>query len=235
MSGWATRRFWTTATAVAAESGFAVHLDARALRTPLKAALALPTRALAEAVAAEWQAQGETVDPETMPFTRTANSAIDKVAPQFGAVAEMLSAYGQSDLVCYRAEGPAALVERQAAAWDPLLDWARDALDAPLVTTTGVMPVAQPAHSGKVFRTELDRLSSFQLAAFHDLVTLSGSLVLALAVTRQRLSADVAWAQSRVDEEWQIAQWGVDEDAEAAALRKRAAFLHADRFYRLCG
>lgn len=235
MSGWAARRFWTEASAVPVTGGFAVHLDARPLRTPQKVALVLPTLSLAQAVAAEWQAQDTRIDPETMPFTRTANSAIDKVAPQFDAVAEMLSAYGQSDLLCYRAEGPAGLVARQTEAWDPLLDWARDALGAPLVATVGVMPVAQSPDCGAAFRAELGRQSPFQLAAFHDLVTLSGSLVLALAVTHQRMSAEAAWTLSRVDEEWQIALWGADEEAEMAAARKRAAFLHADRFYRLCG
>ena len=235
MSVWAARRFWTAASAVPVEGGFSVHLDARPVRTPLKAPLVLPTLALAEAVAAEWQAQNGKVDPETMPFTRTANSAIDKVAPQFGAVAEMLAEYGGSDLLCYRAEGPVDLVTRQEQGWDPLLDWSRDALAAPLVTAVGVMHVEQPADSLAALRRQVDQLTPFQLAAFHDLVAISGSLVLALGVTQGRLSAEAAWDLSRIDEDWQISLWGEDEEAAEVAARKRAAFLQADRFYQLCG
>jgi chaperone required for assembly of F1-ATPase len=235
MSVWAARRFWTAASAVPVDGGFTVHLDARPVRTPLKSPLVLPSRALAEAVAAEWQAQDGKVDPETMPFTRTANSAIDKVAPQVDAVAEMLAEYGNSDLLCYRAEGPADLVLRQGQAWDPLLAWSRDALAAPLVTVVGVMHVGQPADSLAALRWQVDRLTPFQLAAFHDLVAISGSLVLALAVIRGRLSAEAAWDLSRIDEDWQISLWGEDEEAAEVAARKRAAFLQADRFYQLCG
>lgn len=235
MSVWTARRFWTTASVVPASGGFVVHLDARPVRTPLKSPLVLPTLALAEAVAAEWQAQEGKVDPETMPFTRTANSAIDKVAPQFEAVAGMLAEYGNSDLLCYRAEGPADLVARQKERWDPLLDWSRDALSAPLVATSGVMPVGQHAESLAALRGQVDRLSPFQLSAFHDLVALSGSLVLALAVTQGRVSAEAAWGLSRIDEDWQISLWGEDEEAAEVAARKRFAFLQADRFYQLCG
>jgi chaperone required for assembly of F1-ATPase len=235
VSAWTARRFWTTASVVAVEGGFTVQLDKKPVRTPLKASLVLPTLALAEAVAAEWQAQEGTVKPDTMPFTRTANSALDKVAPQFDAVAEMLLAYGGSDLLCYRAEGPEELVTRQAKGWDPLLDWARDALAAPLVKTVGIMPVSQPAESLAALRSEIDRMSPFQIAAFHDLVAISGSLVLGLAVTHRRLGVEAAWDLSRIDEDWQISLWGEDEEAAEVSARKRAAFVQADRFYQLCG
>lgn len=235
MSVWAARRFWTAATAVPVDGGYTVQLDARPVRTPLKAPLVLPTIALAKAVAAEWQAQEKAVNPETMPFTRTANSAIDKVQPQFAAVTDMLADYGGSDLLCYRAEGPAGLVARQAQSWDPLLDWARDDLAAPLRQATGVMHVAQPEASLAALRHQVHAMSAFQLAAFHDLVAISGSLVLALAVARGRITADEAWTRSRVDEDWQISLWGEDEEAAEAAARKREALLQADRFYGLCG
>lgn len=235
MSAWSARRFWTDASAVPVEGGFTVHLDARPVRTPLKAPLVLPTRALAEAVAAEWQAQERKVDPETMPFTRTANSAIDKVAPQQEAVAEMLASYGGSDLLCYRAEGPDDLVTRQAEAWDPILDWAAKTLGARLLVTTGVMHVDQPGASLVRLQDRVSALTPFQLSAFHDLVAMSGSLVLALAVTERRLTAEDAWTLSRIDEDWQISLWGEDEEATEVAARKRAAFLQADRFYGLCG
>jgi len=235
VSVWAARRFWTAATAVPVDGGYTVQLDARPVRTPLKAPLVLPTIALAKAVAAEWQAQEKAVNPETMPFTRTANSAIDKVRPQFAAVADMLADYGGSDLLCYRAEGPAGLVARQAQSWDPLLDWARDDLAAPLRQATGVMHVAQPEASLAALRHQVQAMSAFQLAAFHDLVAISGSLVLALAVARGRITAEEAWTRSRVDEDWQISLWGEDAEAAEAAARKREALLQADRFYGLCG
>ena len=234
MSGWTARRFWTTASTVPVEGGFTVHLDDRPVRTPLKAPLVLPTLALAEAVAAEWQSQEGKVNPETMPFTRTANSAIDKVAPQFDAVAAMLAEYGGSDLLCYRAEGPPDLVARQAEAWDPILIWALERFGADLVVTSGVIHVAQPAESLVALHRKVGGMTPFQLSAFHDLVALSGSLVLALAVTEGCVTAEDAWRLSRIDEDWQISLWGEDEEAAEIAARKRAAFLQADRFFELC-
>lgn len=235
MSVWTARKFWTTASAVPVDGGFTVHLDARPVRTPLKAPLVLPTLALAEAVAAEWAAQEKMVNPETMPFTRMANSAIDKVAPQFDAVVDMLAEYGGSDLLCYRADSPEDLVVLQCRGWDPMLDWSREALDAPLTTAVGVMHVPQPEASLAALRRAVHALSPFQLAAFHDLVALSGSLILALAVTKNRLSAEEAWTLSRIDEDWQISLWGEDEEAAEVAARKHADFLRADRFFELCG
>lgn len=235
MTGWSAKRFWSEVTVRPEGQGFAVMLDARPVRTPLKAVLVLPTKALAQEVAAEWQAQTGTVNPATMPFTRTSNSALDSVARQFDAVADMLSAYGGSDLLCYRATGPDDLVTRQAAGWDPLLDWAATALHAPLNRTAGVIHVDQPPASLASLDAAVHGLTPFQLAAFHDLVALSGSLVLALAVIRRRLTSDEAWTLSRIDETWQIEQWGADEEAAELAARKQADFLQADRFFALCG
>lgn len=201
----------------------------------MKAPLVVPTLALAEAIAAEWQAQDGKVNPETMPFTRTANSAIDKVAPQMDEVAAMLAAYGGSDLLCYRAEGPPDLVARQAEGWDPILIWALEALGADLVVTAGVIHVEQPKESVLRLHERVAGMTAFQLAAFHDLVAISGSLVLALAVIGGRVTAEAAWSLSRIDEDWQISLWGEDEEAAEVAGRKRAAFLQADRFYGLCG
>ncbi len=235
MTGWAARRFWTTASAVPVAGGFTVQLDARPVRTPLKAPLILPTEALASAIASEWQAVEGTVDPGQMPFTRMANSAIDKVAPQFDAVAAMLAEYGGSDLLCYRAMEPAPLVARQAEGWDPVLDWAARSLSAPLHPTAGVMHRVQPAASLAALHGAIRALTPFQLTAFHDLVALSGSLILALAVTRSRLSAEAAWNLSRIDETWQIEEWGEDEEAAETAALKRSDFLQADRFFVFCG
>lgn len=235
MSVWSARRFWTEATVTAEAGGFTVLLDTRPVRTPLKAPLILPTEGLAQAVAAEWQAQQDKVNPATMPFTRTANTAIDKVAPQFDAVAAMLADYGGTDLLCYRATGPQALIARQVAAWDPLLHWASEALDCPLHATAGVVHIDQPATSLTRLHSAVAALSPFQLAAFHDLVAISGSLVLALAVTHGRLTAEDAWTLSRTDEDWQIEAWGADAEAAEIIALKQAAFLQADRFFALCG
>lgn len=234
MTNWAPKRFWTQATTDAADGGFSVQLDGRAVRTPAKTLLVVPTQPLAQAIAQEWDAQEKQVDPTTMPLTRMANSALDKVTPQQDAVADMLAEYGGSDLICYRADYPAGLVERQKTAWDPWLAWAANVLDAPLVTQSGVMPVAQPDGSLVRLRAALQGYSAFELAAVHDLITITGSMVLGLATAHGKLDASEAWRLSRVDEDWQIAEWGEDEEAAELAARKRDDLALADRFLRLC-
>ena len=235
MSGWAAKRFWAEAVTEPCDGGFTVRLDARPVRTPAKAPLILPTLAMAQVIAAEWDAQVGLVNPATMPCTRAANSAIDKVAVQFDEVVGLIAAYGETDLLCYRATGPEALVQRQADAWDLVLDWAANALCAPLRATAGVMHIAQPEASLAALETEVRVLTPFQLAAFHDLVAISGSLVLALAVTRRHLTVEQAWSLSRIDETWQADLWGTDDDAAANEALRKAAFLQADRFFGLCG
>lgn len=234
MSAWKPKRFWKAATPAPVEGGFTVTLDGRPVKTPAKALLIVPTESLAALIAAEWDAQAEVVAPETMPATRAANSALDKVQVQFAEVAEILAEYGGTDLLCYRAEGPEALVARQAAAWDPLLDWARDRYGAPLVATAGVMFIAQPPGSLAALRAAVFAQTPFQLAALHDLIAISGSLVLGLAVAEGRLSADEAFSLSRIDEYWQIEQWGEDEEAAAKEAFKLQALREAARFYGLC-
>jgi chaperone required for assembly of F1-ATPase len=235
VSAWKAKRFRTAAEAVACDGGFTVRLDGRPVKTPAKAALVVPTQAMAEAIAVEWDAQTGEVKPATMPVTRAANSAIDKIIPQRDEVVEIIAAYGQSDLLCYRAMGPAALVARQAAGWDPVLDWAAQVLGARLAVTAGVMHVAQPPEALDRLTARVAGMTEFQLAGLHDLVAISGSLVLALAVTERRLSEDEAWALSRVDETWQIEQWGADEEAAELEAARRVAFGEASRFYALCG
>ncbi len=235
MSAWKAKRFWTAAEALACDGGFTVLLDGRAVKTPAKAALVVPTLAMAQAIAAEWDAQTGEVRPATMPVTRAANSAIDKIIPQRDEVVEIIAAYGQSDLLCYRAIGPAALVERQAAGWDPVLHWAAEALGARLVATAGVMHVAQPPEALARLTARVAGMTEFQLAGLHDLVAISGSLVLALAVTEMRLTPEEAWALSRIDENWQIEQWGADEEAAEMEAFRHVAFNDASRFYALCG
>ena len=234
MAGWAPKRFWTAANVAPVAGGFTVTLDGRAVKTPAKAPLVLPSEGLARLVAADWDAQTDVVAPETMPVTRTANSAIDKVAVNFTEVAEMLAEYGGTDLLCYRAAAPQALVDRQAAGWDPLLEWARLRYDAPLQVTVGVMFIAQPPASLAALRAAVFAQTPFQLAALHDLIAISGSLVLGLAVAEGRLSAEEAFSLSRIDEQWQIDQWGDDEEAAALEARKRQALAEAARFYGLC-
>jgi len=206
-------------------------LDGRGVKTPAKTPLIVPTKALADAIAAEWDAQGEKVDPLSMPVTRGANAALDKVATQKSEVVEMLAAYGDSDLLCYRAAGPKELIALQVAAWDPLLAWAASDLGAPLNAHEGVIHVPQAPKSLDQLTSHVAEMDNFALAAFHDLVAMSGSLILALAVIKKRLTADEAWELSRVDEEWQISQWGEDDEAQATVAIKCAAFHAAARFY----
>jgi chaperone required for assembly of F1-ATPase len=235
MSQWAAKRFWTLAHAVPTETGYTVHLDARPVRTPAKAAFVLPTLAMAQAAADEWQAQTGKVRPETMPVTRAANSAIDKVKPLHRAVVAEVAGFGGTDLLCYRATFPQALIDRQAAVWDPVLAWAATALAAPLTFTAGVIPVPQPEDSLAALTARVAALDAFRLMALHDLVAISGSLILGLAVTAGKLTADDAWQACRIDENWQAEQWGVDEDAARLQELRRIAFSQADRFYALCG
>lgn len=235
MSVWAPKRFWKQAEVAETEGGFTVLLDGRALKTPAKTPFWVPTRALAKEVAAEWQAQSDKVKPESMPFTRTANSALDKVTPQFEAVADMLAAYGGSDLLCYRATAPKELVARQAQLWDPLIGWAKATFGTDLIVTQGVMPVEQPSASSRLFQTEVRALTPFQLAAFHDLVAISGSLVLGFAIARGHLGSGEGFDLSRVDETWQVELWGEDEDAAESEAIKRESLAHAARFFELCG
>jgi chaperone required for assembly of F1-ATPase len=234
VSGWAAKRFWTEARVEPCEGGFTVTLDGRAVKTPAKAPLVVPTRAMAEAIAGEWDAQEGKVDPSTMPVTRAANSAIDKVTVQFDEVVALLAAYGGSDLLCYRATGPAELVARQTEGWDPLLGWAATALGAPLRATQGVVHVAQDPRSLARLTARVAALGVFELTAFHDLVAISGSLVLALAVIDGRLAVEEAWTLSRIDETWQTELWGHDEEADRAEAVRHDGFVQADRFYRLC-
>ena len=233
MSEWALKRFWKAVAVEEAEGGFTVKLDGRGVRTPAKAPLAVPSRAFAEAVAAEWEQQVELVDPRSMPATRMANAAIDKVRHQRAEVARMLGDYGDSDLLCYRATQPDALVARQAAVWDPYLDWADAHLGARLVPVAGVMHAPQDANALKRLQAHVDSQTAFELAAFHDLVALTGSLVLGFATIHQIDEPETIWAASRLDEAWQIEQWGEDEEAAEVAEIKKADFLNAARFFEL--
>ncbi len=233
MSEWAPKRFWKTTSVAELDGGYTVELDGRRVRTPAKAPLLVPTHGMAQAVAVEWDAQLETVDPKTMPFTRSANAAIDKVSHQHAEVADMLAEYGDSDLLCYRATSPRELVERQAEEWDPALDWAHQHMGARLLPRHGLLHEAQDPAVVEALRARVHALSPFQLAAFHDLVGMSGSLILGFAAALGWRDAEQIWQISRLDERWQEEQWGVDEEARETSELKRDAFLHAKRFYDL--
>ena len=233
MSEWKPKRFWKAARAVETQGGFAIELDGRPVKTPAKARLVVPSRALAQTIAAEWDAQEEQVDPAIMPFTRSSNAAIDKVTQQHAEVADMLAAYGDSDLLCYRADSPEELITRQAAAWDPLLDWAAQTLEARLVPVQGVMHQPQNSTALATLSDQVHAMDAFTLTAFHDLVGISGSLILGFAALHDYAPPAQVWALSRIDETWQAEQWGVDEEAAEHAARKESDFLHAKAFHDL--
>lgn len=233
MSEWAAKRFWTTTETVPVDGGFGIALDQRPVKTPAKAPLVVPTESMAAAIAVEWDAQTGEIDPGTMPVTRGANAAIDKVATQKDEVVAMLAAYGDSDLLCYRAAGPEGLIAAQKQAWDPLLDWSAEKYGVRLKTGEGVMHFPQDPDGQTRLASELAQLTHFQIAGAHDLISISGSLIIALAVMDSHISPEKGWETSRIDEEWQFSQWGEDEDARMQEKIKFAAFLDAARFFRL--
>jgi len=211
-------RFYREAAVGEAAEGFAVLLDHKGVRTPGRNNLAAPERALAEAIAAEWAAQQDTIDPAKMPLTRLANVIIDAVTAAPGPVADEVESYLRSDLLCYRAEAPEALVARQAEQWDPILGWARETLGARFVLAQGVVHVAQPEAAVAAARRLIPRAAPWRLGALNSATTLTGSALIALALSAGRLDAEAAWAAANVDEDWNMANWGRDE----LALERRA-------------
>jgi chaperone required for assembly of F1-ATPase len=215
------RRFYQQAGVEEAEGGFRVVLDGRPVRTPARGSLIAPSLPLAQAIAAEWDAQGETIDPATMPLTRLANSIIDGIAAAPERVAADIEKYLGSDLLLYRADGPQRLVERQARLWDPVLVWAREALDARFILAQGVVHAAQPEGAVTAARGAIPD-DPWRLGALHVITTLTGSALLALALLRGQLTADEAWTAAHVDEDWNMEQWGRDEMALARRAARRA-------------
>jgi chaperone required for assembly of F1-ATPase len=210
------RRFYETATVQEGEEGYAILLDGKAVRTPDGRPLSAPTVALAEAIAAEWLAQSDVIDPARMPLTRLANSIIDGVVSAPNAVRREIAKYIGSDLVFYRAAGPAGLVQRQQRHWDPILAWVRDALGARFMLAEGVVHVRQPDPALAAAAAAIPQ-DPWRLGAVHSITTLSGSALIALAVAHGLLSPDAAWAAAHVDEDWNMEQWGHD----ALALERR--------------
>lgn len=203
--------------------GFPLLLDGKPVKTPARRLLAAPTRALAEKIAEEWDAQQDVIDPARMPLTRLASAAIDVVADATGPVAGDVAQYLGSDLLCYRADAPDGLVERQAQRWDPVLAWANQALGARFVLAQGVVHVAQPGEAIAAARAKIPT-EPWRLGAVSSITTLTGSALLALALERGAIDADAAWAAAHVDEDWQISQWGSDRDALDRRTYRRAEF-----------
>ncbi|MEA3033740.1 MAG: hypothetical protein QOH86_1756 [Sphingomonadales bacterium] len=218
------KRFYKAASVAPGPGGLAILLDGRPVKTPARAPLVVPGEALADAIAAEWEGQGEAIDPRSMPLTGLANAALDRVAPDREAFARGLARYAEADLLCYRAEAPQALIRRQAAAWDPLLAWARRRFDVDFEVTAGVIHRAQPvATIERLGKAVLGR-GPFELAGLAPLVTVSGSLVIALALAEGAASLEQAWSAATLDEAWQAEHWGDDPLAAAAHDERRRDF-----------
>ncbi len=211
------RRFYDSVGTEAEAGGYAVRLDGKLVRTPAGRVLAAPSAALAQALAAEWDAQRDLIDPARMPLTRLANSIIDGVSDRPGPMAAEIEKYLASDLVCYRAAAPSGLVERQARHWDPILAWARETLGAPLRAAAGVVYIAQDEDALARARAAIPR-DPWRLGALNAATTLAGSALIALALAQGRLSVGEAWEAAHVDEDWNMDQWGRDE----LALQRRA-------------
>lgn len=219
------KRFHKEAKAVERDGAFVLELDGKTARTPAKNLLAAPNRAIGDALAAEWNALGEIVDPAQMPLTRLLNVAIDRVAGDSEAVAADIAKYAGTDLVCYRASEPEGLVAAQAAAWDPVLDWARDTLGARFSLSEGVRHVAQPEASLTAVRAEIDKAEKpFGLAALATVTALTGSVLIALMLARGALTAEATWDAAHVDESWNAAKWGEDADAKKRLASRRTEF-----------
>jgi chaperone required for assembly of F1-ATPase len=217
------KRFYGKADVAEADGGFTVALDGKPIKTPSGRVVAVPKRAIAEAMVAEWEAQKETIDPLTMPMTRFANSVVDAVFDRVGIVRDDIAKYFNSDLLFYRAGYPAGLVEREAAHWDPVLFWAADQLGAHFILGEGIMHVSQPEAAVTAAREALPQ-DPWSVAALHVVTTLTGSALLALALHRGVRDADQVWTAAHVDEDWNAEKWGVDEEVVARKAARQVDF-----------
>lgn len=227
------KRFWKNVEVAAGPGGHEILLDGRPVRTPGRLALALPFAALAEAVADEWRAVEEEIDPRAMRLTGLANVAVERIAPDPLPFARNLAAYAESDLLCYRAETPAPLVARQAAWWDPLLDWARQRYDVHIEVVHGIIHRAQPPLTLTRLAEAVAARSPFELAGLSPVVTITGSLIAALALVEGVVDGEIVWAASQVDEGWQAELWGEDDWAVATRKAHRADFDAGVTFFKL--
>lgn len=220
------RRFYKEAGVADAEGGFAITLDGKPIRTPSGRQVVIPSRELADAVASEWAVQGETIDPVTMPLTRIANSVVEGVIDRVELVSDDLAKYFETDLLFYRAGHPEGLVAREAAHWDPVVFWAAQTLGAHFILSEGVMHVKQPDEAVRAARAALPG-DAWSVAALHMVTTLTGSALLALALAQGARDADQVWAAAHVDEDWNVDQWGVDEEAAARRATRQKDFQAA--------
>ena len=233
MSEWKQKRFWKNVHVVSSETGYFIKLDDKILKTPAKRQMMLPTEALAKKVASEWDEQVEEIDPTTMPFTKSANAVLDKVSEQYEEVSSLLSEYGETDLLYYRADSPPELQKRQKTGWDPIVNWAENTFKVQINCGTGIVYIPQNEKLFLETRRKINNLSIFELTALYDMVSITGSLILGLAIISGRLSAEEAYQLSRIDEQWQLEQWGEDEEAQVASNLKNIAILHSEEFFAL--
>lgn len=227
------KRFYKSVTTEKVDGGHAIRLDGRAVKTPARSELILPTSALGLSVATEWDAQEDEINPRAMPLTGLANAAIDRVIPDPAAFAQILAAYAETDLICYRADHPAELIGRQAECWDPLIDWAQQRYDIEFEIVHGIMHSAQPDDTIVRLGAAVRAYDGFQLAALQPLVTISGSLVISLALAEGEIDGRAAFDAAHLDEMWQVEQWGEDELATQAREHRAADFRAAARFLAL--
>ncbi len=228
------KRFYKDAAAQPHGGGFAVALDGKIVKTPGRAVLCLPGVALAEAVCAEWQAQGEEIDPQSMRLTRLANTAIDRVASMRNGVIGEISAFAASDLLCYRADAPPELAQRQSDVWQPVLEWAERRYRLHFEITSGVAPVEQPAATLRGIEAAVAAFDDFALAGLHAATACSGSVLVALALAEGRIDSDAAWACADLDDSWQAGRWGEDDEATIRRDNLRAEIIAAGRYLVLC-
>ncbi|WP_024509006.1 ATP12 family protein [Bradyrhizobium sp. ARR65] len=226
------KRFYAKADVIEAENGFAVALDGRPIRTPSGRVVTAPARGIAQAIAAEWEAQQDAIDPLTMPMTRFANSVVEAVVDRVGLVAEDIAKYFNSDLLFYRAGHPEGLVAREAEHWDPVLFWAADELGAHFILAQGIMHVRQPEAAVEAARAALPD-EPWSIAALHVVTTLTGSALLAIALLHGARDPDQVWAAAHVDEDWNASQWGEDEEAAERRAARLVDFRAAAEIIRI--
>ena len=224
------KRFYRDVSVAHSAGGYSIALDGKPVKTPLGAPLAMRNAALADAIAEEWRGQDTKIVPASMPLTKLVNTAIDGVMPRREAVIAEIAAYARHDHLCYRAEAPRELAERQHADWDPLLEWAGKRYGARLATGTGVAHIEQPDEAVAALRRAMESFDPFMLAALHAATSILGSLVLAMALAEERLDAAQAFALSQLDERYQAEKWGVDAEAESRARRLEVELAAAARF-----
>ncbi|HEY0328860.1 MAG TPA: ATP12 family protein [Rhodopseudomonas sp.] len=220
------KRFYQSAELVEAAGGFAITLDGKQVRTPSRGHLVAPNRAIADAIVGEWQAQQEFIEPMSMPLTRLANSVIDAVTERVDAVTDDVAKYFESDLLCYRASFPEGLVARESQHWDPVLFWAAESFGAHFILAEGIVHIRQPDAAVAAARAALPR-DAWAIAALHIVTSITGSALLALALHARFLGADQVWAAAHVDEDWNIAQWGIDEEVAARRAARQVDFKAA--------